>query len=126
MKIAYQALLFILALNLTTWVVQQIDVIPIAGVEPIIEPTEVPEQFNPTATVQGWGGWLTTLYIIGDIVGGLQMLWNAIYVLVVGFPSLLSNLGVPSIVVYPLYALWSFVYFIFVIEWISGRYITGE
>jgi len=109
-----------------TWIVQQIDIVPVSGIEPPITPTQVGEQFNATATVQGWGGWLTTLYIIGDIVGGLQMLWNAIYVMVVGFPSLLSNLGVPSIVVWPLYGLWSFVYFIFVIEWISGRYITGE
>ena len=124
MKIAYKGLIFMICLNMSVYLNQQMGY-DFRGTTSVT-PTELTDQFNPTTQVTSWGGWFTTVAIVGDIVSGLQMVWTTIQTFVVGFPVFLSDLGAPTEIVNVLYAIWSFIWVVFVWEFISGRIMSRD
>ena len=124
MKYAYKALLFMLCVNMSVYLNRAMG-FDYRGTT-ALSPVEVAEQFDPTAQRIGWGGWYTTIAIVGDIVAGLEMTWRTIQTFVIGFPQMLYDLGAPTEIVVVMYALWSFNWSVFVWEFISGRIITRD
>jgi len=124
MKIAYKALIFVLCLNMGIWINQQLD-LDYRGTT-TVTPTELTQQFNATREITSWGGWTTTVAIIGDMVSGINMLWTTAQTFVIGFPFFLYDLGAPATVVLPVGALWSLIWVVFVWEFISGRIISRD
>jgi len=125
-KIAYKALLFILCINMAIYIKNAAGITPIVSTNTPVKPEDVIRNFNSTKPATTWGGWTDVFTTVGDIIGGMTMLFNAARDLIFGFPYLLQELGAPSIIVYPIYAIWCFVFFMAFIEWRSGRSITGE
>jgi len=124
MKIAYKGLIFMICLNMSVYLNQQLGY-DFRGTTSVT-PSELTDQFNPSTQVTSWGGWFTTVAIVGDIVSQLQMMWTVIETFVVGFPNFMSDLGAPLAIVLVLKVLWYFIWSVFVWEVIGGRIISRD
>ncbi|RLG76810.1 MAG: hypothetical protein DRO12_03750 [Thermoprotei archaeon] len=123
MKTSYRALLFVLCLNLGVLLVNGVSSIP-GGPPTSLNTTQLSKSMNSTRLVEGWNWGGGNLF--GDIAGGLIMFYNTFRILILGFPDLLSAMSVPAPVSTALYVLWGFIWTVFVVEFISGRSVTGE
>lgn len=117
-KLAIVALVGILCLNLSIFLVNDYIILPqVTYVTPIL-PDEITGQVDingtltpsPTYNTQGW-----------DVFGGANKLWRLVTTLVAGIPFLLWDLGVPLAVQLVLDALYTFILGIFFIEVVTGR-----
>lgn len=123
MKMTFRALLFVLCLNLSVLIVE-------ATMGPLSIPTTLDtgqaiESMNATEVVDSWS-WTEDQGLYGDVQFGLLTFWNTAKTIVMGFPTLLSTAGVPSILSSSLTVIWSFIWVTFVVEVLTGRNITGE
>jgi len=120
-KSFYRIFLFMLSLNLAAWMLQQ------AGVAALMtgSPELLAQGWNATEIVETWS-WPGTGSIVGDVMSGLRFLWTRNVPLLESMLAVLSAAGCPAVILEPLRALWRFLCFIFVIEFISGRNVTGE
>ena len=116
MKVTYYILFVMLGVNVMTLMLQGV------GIQPIeVSPyniTEASKDFNATNIVEAWQWEEKSFYDVGS---GLKFTWNIISTLVIGFPLMLSSMGIPSFIVYPLSAIWGFIWVGFVISFLSGR-----
>jgi hypothetical protein len=104
---------------------------------PIANATQYEQQFN-SSKIEGWGGNgnpLQGIPVIGDIFGGFLYLIQNIQFLIDGLPQLLnfikdSYISDPSgqlafdVIANALRAVYAFLICLFLIEFLSGRYIT--
>jgi len=121
----YQALLYVLCLNLASYLLAAFNITPFVGYSGAVDIDQLTSSFNPSTPAESWTGWTGMVNMIGDIVGGLMMFWNAVQGLFIGFPIMLESLGAPTPVANVLKVLFGFVFFISFIEWRTGR-STGE
>jgi len=124
MKMMYKMVFFFICLNMATYLVDYacgLTGFPTENVNPVINPTDLTQDFNATKTVETWSSYTGSFTYIGDVVGGLVMMWKVIITFFVGFPMFLQNIGVPTVIVNILYAIESFIFTWAVFEWISGR-----
>jgi len=130
MKTMYRIFLYMVCLNVSTYLVSYM--LGLLGMTdttltPQLNPTQIITTFNPVTTAAGWTtGVILLNYLIGDIVGGLNIMMLAMAPLITGFPLFLSQMGVPSVIVYAVTALEGFVVTWGVYEWISGRNATQQ
>jgi hypothetical protein len=117
-----KAMVFVLCLNLACWIVAQSNVVPAVGLQPfgnleqqVGNVTQSIEQV-PTKSPEN----MVTL-VTGYVWFGLTFLWNLVSWLVFGFPLMLTNFGLPSIITVPLGALWFILFGLFLVEFLSGR-----
>ena len=121
MRTTTNALVFIMCLNVAATAFNSLGWEPAVGVLPSMNYTYVRESLNASSIVGSWGFWSPVTAITGDILAGLNYAWNALQNLVLGFPLMLSYLGVPAPLVYALEAVWLLVIMLWVIQFISGR-----
>lgn len=138
MRIQFQILIFVACLNLATGLVIELN---LPGTEYVMATnpsnvTEYPEHFNATEVAESWESTpFSGIPIVGDIFSGFQFLLRGLQYLIAGFPMFLSWMGDAFIVdstalfayntiIAVLYAVFSITMAIFVIEFISGRYMT--
>jgi len=115
-----KATLFLVCLNLATWMVVQMDV---AGVNYIassnpqsyastMESTiEAFRTSNPNALVSN---------MFGYIIPAFTLIWNLIGWTFATFPTFLSALGVPTVITVPLQVLWYIVIGVGIAEFFRG------
>jgi len=121
----YQAVLYVLCLNLATYLLAAFNVAPYIGYSGAVDIDQLTSAFNPETPATSWAGWTGYLNMIGDVVGGMMMFWNAIQGIFIGFPVMLESLGAPTPVVNVLKVLWGLIFFFAFIEWRTGR-SSGE
>lgn len=138
MKVQFQILIFIACLNLATGMVIALG---LPGTEYVqaTSPSNVSEYedyFNATAVAESWESTpFSGIPIVGDIFSGFQFLFRNIQYLIDGFPMLLNWMSDTfivdasaktafAIIINVLRAVYAITMFVFVIEFISGRYMT--
>ncbi len=123
MRLAWKLLFFMLCLNLGTMIVSSLLGVGIGLNQEDLDQFE--EAFDADKIVDTWN-WGGTGSLVGDIGSGLRFFWGAVQKLVIGFPLLLSVLGVPPIIVTTFTVLWGFIWLSFIIDFISGRRMMGD
>lgn len=138
MKTQFQILVFIVCLNLATGMAISLGV---AGTEYVqatnpSNGTDYEEHFNATDIADRWSATpFSGIPVIGDIFSGFNFLFQNIQYLLDGFPMLLNWLADTyitdatartnfSYITNALRALYAILMSIFVIEFISGRYMV--
>lgn len=138
MKVAFSILLFMACINISTGIVLNLN-FPGTEYVQLTNPTnmsEYEEHFNASQIADSWGA--TDLYgipVIGDIFSGFQFLFRGFQYLIDGFPMFLFWMSDSFIlsatakasftyIIWALRGMASIVFAIFVIEFISGRYMT--
>lgn len=117
MKIAYQILLFGLLLNLSTGIIDEVFGISayLVNTPTIIDPDDIAQSWT-------WGGGST----VGDISAGFNYFWNINVPFIESVPIILKNAGTPTYILTLVNAVWRFIWVGFIVEFISGRRLTGE
>lgn len=116
-NVAMSGLLLMLCINVAILVMDQGLNMPVQVVTPSGTADYYSNQFNSIVVVGAWSGFDSQFYDIGFAV---FTLWSKIWVLAYGLPTLLASMGVPSALTGGIYAIWSFLIFIFVIAFIKG------
>jgi len=124
MKTLTYAIIFILCMNMATWMLSNIDVPWGVGFNTSITPEEVIERYNLNQTASGWTGEEGEVFF-GYIYTGIRLLMNSVITIFVGFPYMLQSMGAPYWIWAPLYAIWCFLGILWFIELITGREIMG-
>ena len=120
------AVLFVLCLNLASWMVVNGGFAPNPGFLPAMNFTEKLSDLQNTAsnmTSLNFGN-LVTL-VTGYISIGYTILIQVVWYLIVGFPSLLQSFGAPTLIWVPLGVLWFTIFILFIVEMLSGRTTSG-
>jgi len=120
MRLTFNILLAILCLNLGFYMANQLAPMPNSEVI-AITPTEINQTFaekQPSVGAQP-AGWIDTF------ISGATFLIDTLKGIILGFPEFLYNIGVPPIIYMPIYAIFMFIWGIFLYEIITGRDVTG-
>jgi hypothetical protein len=139
MRVQWEILLFLFCLNLSIGLVVALGLPSTEYVNPIVgdatNATLYEENFNQTA-IEGWGSTpFSGIPIIGDIFAGFQFFISNVGYLFDGFPQLLTWLADTyitdaggmlafAIIANALRAIYALLICTFLIEFISGRYIS--
>lgn len=134
MRLQFHALVFIFCLNLAVTLVTALN-LPGAGIIPATTEitTQTPDS-DPSAIVQEWTP-PSGIFIVGDIISGLNFLWRYVRMLIDGFPALIESIGMAvipdasgqvafSIIAWALRGVFYLLMSIFIIEFISGRVLV--
>ena len=138
MRVQMQILIFLACLNLSTGLAIALAV---PGTEYVQaeNPSNVSDyetHFNATEVAEAWGATpFSGIPVIGDIFSGFQFMFRNIQYLIDGFPMLLQWISDTfivdataktafTIIMNVMRALFAITMSIFVIEFISGRYMT--
>jgi hypothetical protein len=138
MRVQWELLLGLFIINLSVGVVIGIAAPGTGYVAsgPAVNATEYEQHFNGTALANGWTGTpFSGIPVIGDIFSGLGFLWQNIQYIVDGLPMFLnwikdSYITDPDgqlafdVISNAIRAVYALLIAIFVIEFISGRYIS--
>lgn len=117
-KLAMVALLGLLCINLSIFLVNEYDILPEATYITPILPDEVKTNIDINGTITPNPSMTTAFY---DVWGGMGKLWRLISTMVAGVPFLLNDLGVPGPVALVLDAIYTFILGVFFIEFVLGR-----
>lgn len=109
----WKALLFIVVLNMTAYMVGA------AGVIPYSVATAVPESVGNYTSIENWTP--VNIFTVGDIVRGFYLFIDSVRWAVDGFPTLLDELGTPAPIVWFARTLVGFIFAVTLIQFISGR-----
>lgn len=137
MKLGFQIALFVLCLNLVSGLWYKLQVAGYNYSNPVTgagEAEDYTDRFDPDKVMnQTQTNVITWLPFLGNIVVGLQMLWDAVGFIFAGFPALLfsygSAIGDPSArAAYELFcgvigAVTSFITVLWIIQIFSGRQV---
>lgn len=113
-------LLFMLCLNLGCWMVATL--FPGSALfKPVIPVSyeDMAGQVQSLAATDPTG--MVTL-LVGYVWPALVMIVNVLGWALFGFPTLLINLGVPSVISYPILTVWGVCFFYGLIEFMAGRH----
>lgn len=138
MKVQFQILLFMICLNLSVGLVLALELPGTEYVEmhPSTNTTDYESHFNATQIAEDWGATpFAGIPVIGDIFSGFQFLYRNFQYLVDGFPMFLDWVSFSFIgdadarasfllIQWALRGVYAVSISIFVIEFISGRYMT--
>ena len=138
MRTQWQLLIGLFVINLAVGLVMGLALPGTDYVGPAItqDAADYEEHFNGTSIMDSWEGTpFSGIPIIGDIYAGLTFLWNNIKYIVDGLPMLLDWIrdsyiteGVGrtafDVISGAIRAIYAFLIAIFVIELISGRYMS--
>lgn len=116
-NVAMSGLFFMLCLNVGILVMDSGLGMPVQVLTPAGNTSQIVDTFNSTGVVDSWSGFDSQFYDIGFAI---FMLWSKIWILAFGVPVLISSMGVPTALSGGIYALWTFLVFIFVIAFIKG------
>lgn len=111
-----RGIFFMLSLNLFIYLMGESG-IPITAPTPI-DPLDMESKYNATAIVNSWG-WSETQQFY-DIGSALQFVINGVRTLLIGFPDMLTAIGVPTAVSNAVYIMWLFLMMVFVWAFIKG------
>jgi len=120
-KLAYRAFLFMLCLNMGALMMKGL------GIGGVLTPTstgQLESAWNSTEVVSTWS-WPGTGSLVGDVMSGLRFFWTRNVPFIESFMSLLTSAGCPWVILEPIRVVWRFLWFTFVIEFISGRPVSG-
>lgn len=115
-----KAMIFLVCVNLATWMVVQLGV---AGINYVSSLN--PESYASTAqtvisnTISSNPNSLVS-NMFGYIIPAFNLVWNLLGWTFAAFPTLLSALGVPSVITVPLQVLWYIIIGIGVAEFLRG------
>jgi hypothetical protein len=140
MRVQWELLLALFIINLSIGLVMGLALpgtAQVANNQPITNATQYEQQFN-SSKIETWGGKgnpLQGIPVIGDIFGGFLFLTQNIQFLIDGLPSLLTYLEHAyitdssaqlafEVIANVLRAIYAFLIMIFLIEFISGRYMS--
>lgn len=124
-KLAH-AVLFVLCLNLASWMVVNGGFAPNPGFLPAMNFTQKLQDLQNLAanktkpTFSNYAG-----LVFGYVSLGFNVLIQVVWYLIVGFPSLLQSFGAPTLIWVPLGVLWFTIFILFVVEMLSGRTTSG-
>ena len=116
-----KALLFILCLNIASWMIVQ-GGLARSGIEPL-NVTEKAREMNET--LRPLQNPSPGDIFIGYLVMGWNTFFNVLGWLIFGFPMLLASFNVPTLIYAPLIIIWTVIIVLFFIEFVSGRSTTG-
>jgi hypothetical protein len=116
-----KAAIFLLCLNLACWMIVQSGVLPAVGLSPLESAAKTEEIQKTVEQVPQKSPENLVTLVTGYVWFALQFMWQLISWIVFGFPMFLSNLGLPSLVTYPLGALWFILFGLFLVEFLAGR-----
>ena len=143
MQTQWKILLFIVCLNLATGMVIALALPGTAYVmannpgNPVSNASDYESHFNATEVAEGWQATpFSGIPVVGDIFSGFQFLFQNLQYLIDGFPTFLtwisdtylvdaSARAAFSIISNGLRAMYAILMSIWVIEFISGRYMTN-
>ena len=130
---AKDLMLFYICLNLAIFVVSQMNLLPYsmnpqAPPQTFLDLLNVPDiQYLIAPTVTGIGG-LIGIFLGHGLLGGallvvaaLTLIFPPLQFAIIGVPQLIAILGLPDPVSTTLKVLCSFIWFIFIIEYLGGR-----
>ena len=117
-----KALIFILCLNVASWIIAEGNLTR-AGVIPI-NVTQKAQEIN--ATIPYSQNPTTTDVLVGFLKMGWNIIVNGLMWIAFGFPRLLMLYNAPLLVYSPLMLIWAVITLMFVIEFLSGRNVTGD
>ena len=118
MNIAMRLLVFGLCVNLSVAMISGIlDVSPALTT---VDIEQLGDAYNASKIVGAWN-WGGTGSLVGDIGSGLRFFWNINVPIIEGLIILAESMGCPLVVLTPIKIIWRFIWFIFVIDFISGR-----
>jgi len=135
MRIGFQLVIFLIILNLVSGLMYTLGV-PGTAYSNILPGTgsveEYAERFNATEFMEGTQPEVSSLLTYtGHIWSGLQLLWNGIRFVLLGFPTMLQQIGaqIPdptasaafTNISYVLYAVFSLVIFFWLFQLLTGR-----
>jgi len=121
----YKAMFFMLCLNVMTYFVNGLGILPQRQVLTPFNSTNIIGGWNATEPVTSWN-WLEDQGLFGDVQSGLLFFWNFNIPFIESFFGLLQAVGTPTILITVLRIPWRFLWLSFVVEFISGRRLTGE
>ena len=122
MRLMMQGIVLCMCFNMATWMLSETNVAWVSGMNVSVTPYEMASQFDVNSTAGSWSG-TSSENFFGYIYDGTQYLFKAIMTTIYAFPYMMSDLGAPYFITWPLYGLWSFIMLIFFIELITGRQI---
>ena len=116
-----RGVMFILCLNLSCWILFECSLAPSGGLQPA-KVTEQMASLNSTISeVQNMNPENLVTLVTGYVWLGFTFLFRLVSWTVFGFPLLLSNLGLPTVITVPLGMIWLTLFGIFLAEFWSGR-----
>jgi len=132
---AKDLMLFYICLNLAIFVVSQMNLLPYsmnpqAPPQTFLDLLNVPDiQYLIAPTITGIGG-LISIMLGHNLLGGALIVYGALTLIfpplqlaIIGIPQLIAVLGLPEPIPTVLTVLCSFIWFVFVIEFMAGRKI---
>ena len=124
MRLAYKALFFMLALNLSSWLISQLPVYTYENPLTPFNTSQFESELNKSESIIQTWEWGGGSYI-GDVMSALRFFWNLFKAIVMGFPDMLSAYHAPSTIVTVLRVLWFAYWCIFIVWFIGGRDLEG-
>jgi len=123
MKLA-KAILFVLCLNLASWMVTEMNVTGSEGLTPFNAPSTAETMQQEVIAQIGANPQNLVSLMTGYVWPALQFIWRLFSGVFFGFPQILDMLervyGLPSIISIPLKVLWAAIWAIAIAEWIRG------
>ncbi len=119
MKIAFRIVMFILCLNIASTIISS------AGLLPEGSPMGGGYSGVTYSQIEGFMTMESTNTFY-DYARGMATLWSLVSGVVAGFPTMLINLGAPSLLVGGVYTLFLFIWGVFVFELWTGREVTED
>ena len=120
MKPFTQAIIFMVCLNMATYVLSSAEVPWEYGFNNTQDPQDYVDKFDVNATQSNWSGQTCEMFF-GYIYDGVVFFFQHFATLIVGFPMLVQSFGAPIWIYMPLYAIWSVLGMLYFIYIISGR-----
>ena len=120
------AVIFIICLNLASWMVVNGDLISNPGFTSTLNVTAKTQELNSTLpSTESLNPANQITLIVGYIWTGFGIFLNLVSWVAFGFPMLMTTFGVPTLVALPLGLLWTFIFGVFLVEFLSGRSTSG-
>ena len=117
-KFVIMALLGILCVNMSIYLVNEYDLISEYTYLNPVTPEEVKNKVDINGTITPDPNYVNQFY---DIWGGMNKIWKLVGTLVLGLPMFMVELGAPTPIVVVVDAIYTFLVGIFLLELVTGR-----
>lgn len=124
MKWNHTAMIFVISVNMAIYMLSMAGVPFVSGFNVTIAPSDLQEDFNSSGTMESWAGQTVEMFF-GYIYATVQFLVNSLGTLILGLPYFLFNLGTPIWIYAPIGGVWAFCWYMWFMELISGRQLSG-
>ena len=114
------AIIFMVCLNMGTYIMSEAEVPWQYGFNSTQDPSDYVDKFDVNATQSSWSG-QTQENFFGYIWDGITFFYNHFLTLIIGFPMLIQSFGAPEWIYMPMYAIWSILGILYLIYLMTGR-----